>query len=517
VCWGSASSVNDLYAGARVLRRHEVDRAAETLRRGWKTAPPWVFCSGAGTPLDLYNVTRVFTRMLKAAGLPNFRLYDLRHTFATLLLAQNAPITYVAAQLGHSKPPTTLQWYAHWLPSSRRSFVDALDEADAAPERVAVPFAAPTVAIQNPVVDLTPRPKRPRRGTNLAPIQEALMSEARQVGVNVGSPGRSRTCDILINSQALYRLSYRGIPVRPPRKLYHFITWTAYHADDALRTRVRPWGHVTCVSDLEWAGCGFRFSCGRSAGLPRVGDECRISCTVTVQDIVTWKVRPKIEVELSAQNVDANNASLTWTVKNSKSQKIQGPGIPGGSSGVGVNGSFPVKRGQQEETYTLAATAPDTDAVTKSVPVAAKEGGKTFALTLDAIDVTTADSVTVSGRVTPVPPAGTEVGIEVEGGTARVVAMDGSGAFSTAGVVLVNKASAGDLLLSHSSANLTAWWRGGAPHHADQQEDGHGHHGAGRRPPDSPPDHGRHDPAQCRRHEDRARRQGVVGEHELEW
>jgi hypothetical protein len=27
-----------------------------------------------------------------------------------------------------------------------------------------------------------------------------------------GSPGRARTCDILINSQALYRLSYRGMP-----------------------------------------------------------------------------------------------------------------------------------------------------------------------------------------------------------------------------------------------------------------------------------------------------------------
>lgn len=42
--------------------------------------------------------------MLKAAELPNFRLYDLRHTFASLPLAQNAPITYVAAQLGHAKP-----------------------------------------------------------------------------------------------------------------------------------------------------------------------------------------------------------------------------------------------------------------------------------------------------------------------------------------------------------------------------------------------------------------------------
>src|SRR5262249_31752348 len=38
--------------------------------------------------------------------------------------------TYAAAQLGHSKPTTTLQWYAHWLPSSRRSFVDALDDPE---------------------------------------------------------------------------------------------------------------------------------------------------------------------------------------------------------------------------------------------------------------------------------------------------------------------------------------------------------------------------------------------------
>ena len=31
-------------------------------------------------------------------------------TFATLLLSKGAPITYVASQLGHASPNTTLRW-----------------------------------------------------------------------------------------------------------------------------------------------------------------------------------------------------------------------------------------------------------------------------------------------------------------------------------------------------------------------------------------------------------------------
>ena len=49
---------------------------------------------------------------------------------ATELLAQGAPITYVAAQLGHTKPTTTLQWYAHWLPRGDKHWVDGLDRAE---------------------------------------------------------------------------------------------------------------------------------------------------------------------------------------------------------------------------------------------------------------------------------------------------------------------------------------------------------------------------------------------------
>ena len=116
--------------------------------------------------MDLYNATRVFKRVLKAAKLPNFRLYDLRHTFASLLLTQGAPITYVAAQLGHSKPTTTLQWYAHWLPTSRRTFVDALDEGTGPPEAIAEAAEAGAVTPPAPARDEklpTPRERSGRR------------------------------------------------------------------------------------------------------------------------------------------------------------------------------------------------------------------------------------------------------------------------------------------------------------------------------------------------------------------
>jgi len=69
----------------------------------------------------------MFRVVLREAKLPRFRLYDLRHTFATHLLAQSAPITYVAAQLRHAKPTATLNYYAHWIQTGDKRFIDRLE------------------------------------------------------------------------------------------------------------------------------------------------------------------------------------------------------------------------------------------------------------------------------------------------------------------------------------------------------------------------------------------------------
>jgi integrase len=60
---------------------------------------------------------------------------DLRHIYASLLLAQNAPVTYVSAQLGHTDATTTFRWYARWIPRAENRVVDALDEPRPAPKR----------------------------------------------------------------------------------------------------------------------------------------------------------------------------------------------------------------------------------------------------------------------------------------------------------------------------------------------------------------------------------------------
>jgi integrase len=76
----------------------------------------YVFTTRTGTPLHSSKVSPQALRpALKEAGLPPIRWHDLRHTFASLLIAGGANITFVSRQLGHSSSHITLQVYAHLL------------------------------------------------------------------------------------------------------------------------------------------------------------------------------------------------------------------------------------------------------------------------------------------------------------------------------------------------------------------------------------------------------------------
>ena len=114
---------------AAVLRLWRRRQRAAWLKVG-QPRPEWVFPSVTGSALDESNVRKAFNRLLDAAELDRRGPHQMRHTFASLLLQDGAPITYVSRQLGHKDASITLRVYAHWLPdTSARRGVDRLDDA----------------------------------------------------------------------------------------------------------------------------------------------------------------------------------------------------------------------------------------------------------------------------------------------------------------------------------------------------------------------------------------------------
>jgi integrase len=116
----------------RLLREHRRLQAAERLVAGPRYRNlDLVFATETGTPIDLRNLSqRHFKAVLKAAGLPaTIRLYDLRHTSATLLLTAGVHPKVVSERLGHATITLTLDTYSHVLPTIQQGAADRLEEA----------------------------------------------------------------------------------------------------------------------------------------------------------------------------------------------------------------------------------------------------------------------------------------------------------------------------------------------------------------------------------------------------
>ena len=111
------------------LRKHRTRQLQERLVAGQR----WndyglVFTTEAGAPLDGCNVNRTFKAILQRAGLPAIRYHDLRHTAATLLLAQGVDPRTIMETLGHSQISLTLNTYAHVVPVLQREAAAKMDE-----------------------------------------------------------------------------------------------------------------------------------------------------------------------------------------------------------------------------------------------------------------------------------------------------------------------------------------------------------------------------------------------------
>jgi integrase len=109
------------------LRAHRVRQAAERLRAGSLWADhDLMFPSMVGTPLDPRNALRACQAVAERAGLGHVKLHTLRHTCASLLLAQGVHPRIVMETLGHSGISITMDTYSHVLPAQQREAADKL-------------------------------------------------------------------------------------------------------------------------------------------------------------------------------------------------------------------------------------------------------------------------------------------------------------------------------------------------------------------------------------------------------
>ena len=89
-----------------------------------------MFRTRRGTPIRRDNLhDKHWKPLLRRAGLPDIRFYDLRHTCATLLLTKGVHPKIVSEFLGHSSIAITLDTYSHVIPGLGDAAASAMEDA----------------------------------------------------------------------------------------------------------------------------------------------------------------------------------------------------------------------------------------------------------------------------------------------------------------------------------------------------------------------------------------------------
>ncbi|WP_304597285.1 tyrosine-type recombinase/integrase [Adlercreutzia caecimuris] len=77
-----------------------------------------VHCDSVGHRLNIDNFEKWWRSFREDNGFPGLKFHELRHTQATLLLAQGVDVKTVQTRLGHSRASTTTDFYAHAVPEN---------------------------------------------------------------------------------------------------------------------------------------------------------------------------------------------------------------------------------------------------------------------------------------------------------------------------------------------------------------------------------------------------------------
>jgi integrase len=112
------------------FRQHQARQAEERVAAG----PLWqdhglIFASEVGTPMDPDNFSHSFSRLCERAGLGHWHPHELRHSGASLMLAQGTRLDVVSEVLGHASITITKDVYGHLLEGDKRAAAESMSQA----------------------------------------------------------------------------------------------------------------------------------------------------------------------------------------------------------------------------------------------------------------------------------------------------------------------------------------------------------------------------------------------------
>lgn len=119
-----------------ILREERVEQLRALMEAGERNEEGWVFLAGRLNTWSGAGLRHRWQKTLEDAGMDRkaYRLYDCRHTHATLLLANGAPMAAVQARLRHRNIQTTIDTYSHAQKAQDEAATALWDRIEAAKE-----------------------------------------------------------------------------------------------------------------------------------------------------------------------------------------------------------------------------------------------------------------------------------------------------------------------------------------------------------------------------------------------
>lgn len=106
------------------------DAQRKKLGDAWKDQDGRVFTTDNGKPMFPDSVSQWFTKFVRRTGLPQVTVHSLRHTYASLMIADGTPLVVVSHKLGHAQTSTTANIYAHVIASAEERATHTFDRFD---------------------------------------------------------------------------------------------------------------------------------------------------------------------------------------------------------------------------------------------------------------------------------------------------------------------------------------------------------------------------------------------------